>query len=159
MNNENSVLPADFDGVFRFTNATEEDFTALWGKVAYTFPAQSTTPMIISNATPEEVQYIRKKFAKELAEREFYKGARIAGYNKQNEGVGSVHSAVTYSQKDLEVYIQQCLTPLPVGQAKVRVLPAEDETKFKKDEDGEPITQVMDHKSKKSLIGKGNVVA
>jgi hypothetical protein len=66
------VLPSDFDGIFRFTNWTDSDFTAKWDNIEYTFPAKKTTPIVIPNATPVEIQNIRKKFAKELAVACFY---------------------------------------------------------------------------------------
>ena len=51
---------ADFDGVFRFTNPTDEDFDYKWNNVIYTYPAMQTVPMVIKNETPEHVQQIRK---------------------------------------------------------------------------------------------------
>jgi len=50
-----------FDGVFKFTNASKEDFKVLWNNKEYTFPAESTCPMIIPGEMPENVQEIRKK--------------------------------------------------------------------------------------------------
>ena len=47
MNQETYTLPEDFDGVFRFTNFTDEDFTTLWNGQEYNFPKQSRTTMII----------------------------------------------------------------------------------------------------------------
>ena len=45
----NEIIGKDFDGVFRFTNATNEDFSALWNNVEYIFPAGKTVPLIIPN--------------------------------------------------------------------------------------------------------------
>ena len=67
------VLPEDFDGTFRFTNPSEEDFIGEWGSKEYHFPAGKTVPMVMPEYSPIEIQHIRKKFAKNLAEREFYK--------------------------------------------------------------------------------------
>lgn len=155
--NENNVLPPDFDGIFRFTNATDEDFVGRWAKVEYTFPAMSTTPMIISGATPEDVQHIRKKFAKELAEREFYKGTKIKQLDESNKGVGSVHVAVTYQPRDLEPYIQQCLKPLPIAQIKAKPIISNDDEKFTKDARGRKRTRVLD--KEESLVGENEVIA
>lgn len=157
MNEENKViLPEDFDGVFRFTNATDEDFTAYWAKIPYTFKAQSTTPMIIMGATPEEVQHIRKKFAKELAEREFYKGSRIRQFDNQNTGTSSVKTAITYSPKDLEPFIEQCLTPLPIAKITIGKAIPEDDTKFHKDSKNRRTTKVIE--KDESLVGEGQVI-
>ena len=67
------IIDKDFDGVFRFTNWTEEDFKHLWNNIEYTFKAGTTSPMIIANETLENIQEIRKRFAYDLAVREFYK--------------------------------------------------------------------------------------
>lgn len=140
MQNLNNLLPPDFDGVFRFTNATSEDFTAKWGNVAYTFPAQKTTPMIIPGATPEEVQHIRKKFAKELAIREFYKSPRFLKLNDTPMG----GTAATYTEDELTRFIQTCLEPLPIAQATVEVLPKDSESRYRKDNKGRNVTKVLD---------------
>lgn len=144
---EKNVLPVDFDGVFRFTNATDEDFIGRWNNIAYVFPAQKTSPMLIQGATPEEVQTIRKKFAKELAEREFYKSEKLKAMEKGTGIMNSIFQAPTYAPADLEVYIQQCLTPLPTGRAvaeKILVEPMEN--KLSRDEDGELRTVAVDKK-------------
>jgi hypothetical protein len=157
-NINNSILPEDFDGVWRFTNGTGEDFTAKWGGVAYTFPAMKTTPMIIPGATPEEHQHIRKKFAKELAEREFYKTPRFKGMdtshlNKDGQPTGGFPA--TYTDNDLVPFIQKCLEPLPLGQVKVKVLPKDDESKYHKDDDGKNVTRPL--KKNESLLGNEGV--
>lgn len=152
-----SILPVDFDGIFRFTNFTDKEFKAKWGNIEYTFPPLKTTPMIISNATPEEVQHIRKKFARELAILEFYKTPKFIGMNASNPG----GTPALYTDSDLAQFIQRCLEPLPIAQAKVKKLPSQDETTFAaKDEEGNLVTEVLDHKSKRSLIKeKGSAVA
>ena len=76
-----TVLPPDFDGVFRFTNWTKEDFVGIWGSKEYHLPALSTSPMVIPDHSPLEIQHIRKKFAKDLAEREFYKSAKYKAFH------------------------------------------------------------------------------
>lgn len=149
------VTPEEFDGVFRFTNATDEDFVGKWNGKEYIFPAQKTSPMIIPDETPAGVQSIRKKFARELAEREFYKTPKFGYMNSRERG----EKPALYTDSDLEPFIQACLKPLPIAQAKVRVIanPAEQEKVFSRDEDGQPRTQVL--KPKDSLVGNGTVVA
>lgn len=115
-------LPDNFDGVFRFTNWTAADFTSKWGGKEYKFPAYKTTPIVMPNQTPIEIQNIRKKFAKELAEREFFKVEKVTALNKKNENV-SFQGAVSYTENDLAPMIQKCLDPLPPGQAEVRDVP------------------------------------
>jgi hypothetical protein len=149
MNNDKNVLPADFDGVFRFTNYTNEEFKAKWNGVEYTFPPQKTTPLIIAGATPEEVQTIRKKFAKELAVSEFYKTPK---FNKLNEHTPGGTPAL-YTDSDLAPLVQRCLEPLPAGAFKAQVVPRNEEAFLKKDEDGNNVTKVLD--KKKSLLAEG----
>ena len=125
-----TVLPEDFDGVFRFTNYSEEDFTAKWGGKSYTFPAMKTTPMIIMNASPVEIQSIRKKFAKEFGEREFFRSDKLKRLEASERINGSAvfnsfKQAGQYSDNDLKDYIQKCLEPLPMARAIVEEVPQE----------------------------------
>lgn len=147
-----TVLPADFDGVFRFTNWTDEDFTDKWNGKAYTFPSLKTSPMIIPEESPLGIQQIRKKFAKSLAEREFFKskkGISLTNQEKNSDGTprfNSLHMAATYSDTDLAPFIQKCLEPLPVGTVGVSNVPKIDiEANLSRDEEGQirtkPITQ------------------
>ena len=112
-----SVLPENFDGVFRFSNPSEEDFIGEWNKKEYLFPALSTVPMVMVDHSPIEIQHIRKHFAKKLAEREFYKSREYKTMQGQEGKPGdrrmnSIHQAATYTLSDLEPYIKQCLQPL-----------------------------------------------
>ena len=139
------VLPADFDGTFRFTNWTDEDFVGVWGKKEYHFPAKTTSPMVMINETPLGIQQIRKKFAFNLAEREYFKSQdykRLLAQERTPEGtprINSIHQAGTYSIDQLASNIQKCLIPLEVG--KVVVSEAKDkfnlEDKLTRDEEGE----------------------
>lgn len=148
----NDLLPEDFDGVFRFTNWSDTDFMAKWDKVEYTFKANKTTPMVM-NFTPAEIQHIRKKFAKELAEREFYKSDKFKELNKHTPG----GIPALYTESDLTPFIQRCLEPLPLAQVKINVLPTEKlEEKNSRDEEGNPLTVPIN--SKKSLIKDGSSV-
>jgi hypothetical protein len=154
-----TVLPVDFDGIFRFTNWTDEDFITKWDGVKYTFPALKTTPIIIANATPLEIQNIRKKFAKELAEREFFKSPKLRALEGQTPAgsVSSFRMAAIYTEADLIPFIQKCLEPLPVGQVKAEIEPKNDETKLRTDSKGRKVTRVLD--KDESLVGDGQVVA
>lgn len=154
-----TVLPEDFDGVFRFTNWTDEDFSGRWNGKAYTYPAQKRSPMIIPEESPLGIQQIRKKFAKELAEREFFKskkGQGLLAQERNSDGTprfNSIHMAGTYSETDLAPYIQRCLEPLPVGNAEVTELPKNDvESRLSRDEEGQirtqPITQKVSLKKR-----------
>lgn len=144
------VLPPDFDGVFRFTNPSKDDFIGKWGGKEYLFPAETTTPLIIPEHSPLEVQHIRKKLARDLAEREFYnsKGYRtLAGQEGKpgNRTMNSIHQAAAYTLSDLEPYIQQCLKPLKASQILSR--PAERtpmEEKLKRNDEGNLISEVVD---------------
>ncbi len=159
-----TTLPEDFDGTFRFTNWTDEDFIAKWGGKEYLFKAKTTAPMIIINQTPLEIQQIRKKFAKNLAEREFGKSqeySRLMSQERNPDGsprLNGIHSAGTYSTDSLTTYIQRCLEPLPVSKAKVSEINKEQlEDKLTRNEEGELNTEVVDAKTslkQKALRGK-----
>ena len=121
------VLPNDWDGTFKFTNDSDEDFVFTWAKKAYLFPARRTVDMMKMNfnATPLEVQQIRKFAAKRWAEREFFKSPRYTAMRamegpKDDYGIvtprlQSFQSAGSYTETDLKDSIQRCLTPLPEG--------------------------------------------
>ena len=148
-----SVLPHDFDGTFRFTNDSDEDFIGKWGSKEYVFPAHTTSPIIMTNQTPLEIQQIRKKFARDWAEREFFKGvayAKLASQEKNTDGsarLNSIHMAGSYSDTDLVPLIQRCLKPLPISSAIVRESPKENlEEKLSRNESGELNTQAIDKK-------------
>lgn len=149
-----TILPEDFDGTFRFTNFSDEDFVGVWGGKQYHFPANRTSPMVMSDLSPVEVQNVRKKFAKNLAEREFFKSQQyknLMGQERTPEGtpkLSGIHSAGTYSLSELTSLIQQCLTPLPVQKATVTDAPKiETESQLTRNEDGELNTQVVDKKT------------
>lgn len=159
MHNDTSImkfertLPPDFDGVFRFTNPSKEDFIGKWASKEYLFPAESTTPMIIIEHSPLEIQHIRKKFAKDLAEREFYKSKTYKGLADQegksgNRTFSSIHQAATYTITDLEPYIQECLKPLKAAEIMSR--PMEKlrlEDTLKRGDEGQLISEVVDQKT------------
>lgn len=149
-----AMLPADFDGTFRFTNWTEEDFIGKWGSKEYHFPAQTTSPIIMHDQTPLEIQQIRKKFAKDLAEREFYKSEnykRLQAQERNNDGsprLNSIQMAGTYSLDSLAPYIQKCLQPLTVVTAVVTDAPKQPiEDRLSRNEEGELNSSVVDRKT------------
>jgi len=148
-----SVLPADFDGVFRFSNPSDEDFVGVWNSKEYLFPAGTTTPMVIMEHSPLEIQHIRKKFARDLAEREYYKSKGYRSLSAQegkpgNRTFSGIHQAATYTINDLEPYIKQCLKPLPASQLRskpVDRIPLED--KIHKRDDGSLSSEAIDSKT------------
>lgn len=150
----NNVLPADFDGVFRFTNPTDEDFVFQWDSKLYTFPAKKTVPMTILNATPIEIQQIRKKAAKKLAEREFFKSETAKKMQSMERDsasgaprLNSIHMANTYSDTELTGWIQKCLTPMPLSRAEVSESDEPKlEDKLHRDDEGQLVTQAVDKK-------------
>lgn len=151
---ENKVeLPKDFDGTFRFTNFTEEEFKARWNSVEYTFPSMKTTPMIIPTATPIEIQSIRKKFAKELAIREWYKTPKFIGMNAHIPG----GTPALYTDSDIAPFIQRCLEPLPLAQAKIQVIKNDDDSKFTTDPKGRKRTRVLDENESLMSQASGQV--
>jgi hypothetical protein len=106
-----------FDGSFKFTNTSKEDFTFLWNNKEYTFPAESSSPMIIAGESLENIQEIRKRAAYKWAVREFFKTKEGKAIEKTASGY---LNPATYSDKILEPFIQQCLNPLPLKAAVVK---------------------------------------
>lgn len=155
------ILPADFDGTFRFTNWTDRDFSAKWGGKEYHFPALKTTPMIILSATPYEIQNIRKKFAKELAEREFFISAKYSKLNAMNENPGrsgGIASAVGYNPGELEPLVQKCLEPLPIAVPTVSDVPNANK-EFTPKVTKRVKARVSGDNEDDSLVGNGQVIA
>ena len=149
-----SVLPENFTGTFTFTNWTDEDFVGVWGGKEYHFPADSTSPMLIPDHSPLEIQHIRKKFAKDMAEREFYKGEQYEKLLKQERNVdgsprsSGIHQAGTYSLDILTPLIQKCLVDRPVSTARVTLVdkqPIED--RLTRDDEGNLNTEAIDGKT------------
>ena len=98
-------------------------------------------------------QHIRKKFAKDLGERMFYKSK---GYQDKvaqegtpgNRTMSGIHQAATYTLDDLTPFIQACLKPLEDG--KLSSQPAQVskvEDKLHRDDDGNYVTQAIDGKT------------
>lgn len=148
-NTKKDVLPVDFDGVFRFTNWTDREFKAKWDNVEYAFPPLKTIPMTM-NQTPLEIQNIRKKFAKELAIREFYHTDKFKGMDDVPPG----GTPALYTDSDLSPFTQKCLEPLPIARAAVKILPKDDETRYRTNTKGKPITRVLEEGE--SLTGQAS---
>lgn len=164
MQNDTSImkfektLPPDFDGVFRFTNPSKEDFIGKWGGKEYLFPAETTTPLIIVEHSPLEIQHIRKKFARDLAEREYYKskeynhqlsreGARTKNGMWNPSGYGMSHAGA-YTISDLEPYIKKCLIPLKAAEIMSRPQTKRTvEEKLTHLDDGRLMTEAVDGKA------------
>lgn len=149
-----SVLPENFDGTFRFTNWTDEDFVGKWGSKEYHFPAKTTSPIVIFNQTSLEIQQIRKKFALDLAQKVFgstEKYKKLIEQEKNPDGSprwSGFQQAGTYSIDDLAPFIQRCLEPLSISRAtvvdsqKVNL-----ESVLSRNEEGNLNTEVIDKKT------------
>lgn len=153
-----ATLPENFDGTFWFTNPTDEEFVGIWGKKEYHFAPQTTSKMVMPEYTPLEVQHIRKKFAKDLAEREFFKSKSYESFRAQegspnNRTMSGIHQAATYTLDNLTPFIQKCLEPLEISQVAVTEasIPSV-EDKLTRNDDGELNTEAIDQK--KSLRKK-----
>lgn len=118
----------NFDGVFKFTNATSEDFHFLWNNKEYIYPAGKTVPMIIADESLERVQSIRKMAAKRLAEREYFKSKDFKSIRNgiKDKDAGRHVIASSYDEKNLQPWIDDCLKPLELGRATVMKLPEEE---------------------------------
>ena len=126
------------DGTFYFTNPgigkftdkygnVSTDFKTLWNNKEYTFKGNTTSPLLIPNSTPEEIQNIRKQFAKNYATAWFFTTKRYKDLVKKGGYIPATYDEDT-EYKDT---IQACLTPLPKSQMEVRNIPKVDETAFK----------------------------
>lgn len=120
-----NTMGGEFEGVFRFTNNSDQDFNVLWNNKEYTFPAKTTSPMIVLGESLENIQEIRKKFALKWAQREFFKTKEFAKMEK----TGGITPA-TYSNTILEPFIEQCLKPLPTAKAVVKDMPKDSENNY-----------------------------
>lgn len=115
------------DGVFYFTNPTKEDWSALWNNKEYIFPKMTTVPLIIANEPPENIQYIRKQFAKRLAQHVFHQSKRYKDLVK----AGGFIPATYNEDQEYADTIQACLTPLPKGHVSIKELPKDNEQNYK----------------------------
>lgn len=116
----------EFDGVFRFTNDSDEEFVALWNNKEYKFPPRSTVPLIITNEPLENIQEIRKRFAYRWAEKQFYASETYKTMSKQGNGIPP-----TFDPKILEPMIERCLKPLPIARAVVKEVKGDNDKNYK----------------------------
>lgn len=126
------------DGVFYFTNPglfkmrdregdETTDFCALWNNKEYTFKGKTTVPLIIPNEPPENVQNIRKLFAKKYAQAWFHQAPKYKVLVKK----GELNPAGYNEDSEFKDVTQACLTPLPKSQAATRDLPRDSEENYK----------------------------
>ena len=123
------------DGIFYFTNPgllkdenkKPADWSVLWNNKEYTFKANTTVPMIIANEPPENVQNIRKMFAKKYAQAVFHQSKAYQDLVKRGGYIPATYDEDA-SFKDA---IQACLTPLPKSQATVREMPKDSESNYR----------------------------
>jgi len=153
-----SVLPENFNGTFKFSNWSEEDFIGKWNSKEYHFPAGTTVPMVMPEHSPLEIQHIRKKFAKDLAEREFFKTSKYETFRSregakdemgmiQPRGNGMSHAG-QYTIEDLTPFIKKGLEPLPDATLTSKMTektPLED--LIHRDDEGNLTTQAIDKKT------------
>lgn len=159
-----TTLPPEFDGVFKFTNWSDQEFVGVWSSKEYHFPPLATSPMIIPEHSPLEIQHIRKKFAKDLSEREFFKSEKYEQLRKPEGTLGDrtmsgIHTANPYNLTDLADGIQACLKPLEIKRAFVQsvdTIPLQE--KLSKDDEGNLNTMAVDKKvslKERALNGQG----
>lgn len=123
------------DGIFYFTNpglAKDEDgkvldFKAVWNSKEYTFKAKTTVPLIIAGEPPENIQTIRKRFAKKYAQTWFHQTKRYKELVKKGGYIPATYDEDT----EFKDVIQACLTPLPKSQATIKDLPKDNENNYK----------------------------
>ena len=147
-----STLPADFDGTFWFTNDSDEEFIGIWGGEAYKFPPRKTSKMIMPKFSPLEVQHIRKKFAKDWAEKEFFRSSEYGVLARQegtpgNRIMNSFQHAAAFTITELTPFIQRCLLPLPTDKITIEVAPKRKlEDELTRNDEGEINTEAIDRK-------------
>lgn len=126
------------DGVFYFTNPgiakfkdkqgnVTTDFKTLWNNREYTFKGKTTVPLLIPSTTPEEIQSIRKQFAKNYATAWFFTTKKYQDYVKKGGYIPATYDEDTEYQD----VIQACLTALPKSSLEVKEMPKTSEEDFK----------------------------
>lgn len=126
------------EGVFFFTNPglakfkdregnVTTDFSTLWNNREYTFKGKTTVPLLIPSTTPEEIQSIRKQFAKNYATAWFFTTKRYQDLIKKGGYIPATYDEDTEYQS----VIQACLTALPKSQLQVKDVPKASEEDLK----------------------------
>lgn len=123
----------EFGGVFYFTNPTNVERTCLWNNKEYTFEPESRTPLIIPSETLENIQEIRKRFAKKIALERLYEGeVTKSGFDYKKAKEMGNGLPPTFDEKILEPFIEECLKPLPLKRATVKQAAAlDDDSNYK----------------------------
>ena len=125
-------------GSFYFTNPglakfkdkygnESSDFTTLWNNKEYTFKSKTTSPLLIPDTTPEQIQSIRKQFAKNYAIKWFFTTKRYKDLVKAGGYIPATYDEDT-EYKDVA---QACLTALPKSQMVVTDVPKVSDSEFK----------------------------
>lgn len=138
MNENNYGVGLYQDGVFFFTNPgigkfknahgeVTTDFSTLWNNREYTFKGKTTVPLLIPSTTPEEIQNIRKVFAKNYATQWFFTTPRYKDLVKKGGYIPATYDEDT----EYQTVIQACLTALPKSQMTVKEAPKASEDDFK----------------------------
>lgn len=108
------------NGVFYFSNNSDEDFSAWWNSIRYTFPPHTASPMIIQGESAENIQSIRKRFAQKWAEEQLAGSKTMKALEKSTGKNAVLYPPVQPYYSALEPLIQSCLEPLPMEQAKIK---------------------------------------
>ena len=129
------------DGVFYFTNPglykgkdeegkTTTDWSCLWNNKEYKFKGNTTVPLIIANEPPENIQKIRKLFAKKYAQAVFHQSKRYQDLVKKGGYIPATYNEDSENGEYTKT-IQMCLTPLPKSSIEVKDLPKESDDIYK----------------------------
>lgn len=144
------MLPENFDGIVRFTNWSDEDFIGKWNSKEYEFKANTTSPLFMVDQTPLELLNICKKFALDLAIREWGRSQWTKdNLKRERNSDGSprfqgMSGAATYSIDQLAPLIQKGLYIYSESKAKVtEAMRPKIEDKLSKDEDGKTVTKAV----------------
>lgn len=112
----------DFSGVYYFTNPTKQERTYLWNNKEYTFAPESRSPLIILSEPLENIQEIRKRFAYRMATERLYEGeVTPSGFDYKKAKEMGNGTPPTFDEKILEPFIEECLKPLPLAKANVKL--------------------------------------
>lgn len=123
--------------MFPFTNPLEKDVTLVWGKKAYTFAARSTTNLLglIPDASPIEVQGIRKEFAIRLSQQRFFESQEYKAMEAQAPAGSNLTPPLVPMDKRVQ-FMEECLIPLKKARATTKDVPQDDiESKLHVDPD------------------------
>lgn len=155
------MLPENFDGIVRFTNWSDEDFVGRYNSKDYEFKANTTSPLfnvdltgpdgMLKLASPLELINITKKFALDLAIREWGKSQwykdnlkreRNADGSPRGQGL---QGAATYSIDQLAPLIQKGLYRYTESKVKVETVTRPKlEEKLSKNEKGKQNSKAVE---------------